>query len=139
MLPVTNESAPFCFHNAISGLASVLGGVLGYFLVGPWTELFPYLLVIAASTTRRVLMSSGASSACAVAVSDTWARMARTPRISPIVDRPRAEWDVCRMDQPPGIRNGLRHSAVRFRPPDLPAHEAQLRHGAFRDLERATI
>ena len=37
-------------YNAISGLASVLGGVLGYFLVGPWTEMFPYLLVIAASS-----------------------------------------------------------------------------------------
>ena len=37
-------------YNAISGLAAVLGGVLGYFLVGPWTELFPYLLVIAASS-----------------------------------------------------------------------------------------
>ena len=37
-------------YNAVSGLAAVLGGVLGYFLVGPWTELFPYLLVIAASS-----------------------------------------------------------------------------------------
>ncbi len=37
-------------YNAISGLAAVLGGVLGYFLVGPWTELFPYLLVVAASS-----------------------------------------------------------------------------------------
>jgi zinc and cadmium transporter len=37
-------------YNAISGLAAVLGGVLGYFLVGPWTDLFPYLLVIAASS-----------------------------------------------------------------------------------------
>ena len=37
-------------YNAVSGMASVLGGVLGYFLVGPWTELFPYLLVIAASS-----------------------------------------------------------------------------------------
>jgi zinc and cadmium transporter len=37
-------------YNAISGLAAVFGGVLGYFLVGPWTELFPYLLVVAASS-----------------------------------------------------------------------------------------
>jgi zinc and cadmium transporter len=37
-------------YNAISGMAAVLGGVLGYFLVGPWTEMFPYLLVIAASS-----------------------------------------------------------------------------------------
>ncbi|MEQ1803803.1 MAG: ZIP family metal transporter [Burkholderiaceae bacterium] len=37
-------------YNAISGLSAVLGGVLGYFLVGPWTEMFPYLLVIAASS-----------------------------------------------------------------------------------------
>ena len=37
-------------YNALSGLASVLGGVAGYFLVGPWTELFPFLLVVAASS-----------------------------------------------------------------------------------------
>ena len=37
-------------YNAISGLAAVVGGVLGFFLVGPWTELFPYLLVVAASS-----------------------------------------------------------------------------------------
>jgi zinc and cadmium transporter len=37
-------------YNAVSGLAAVLGGVLGYFLVGPWTEFFPYLLVVAASS-----------------------------------------------------------------------------------------
>jgi zinc and cadmium transporter len=36
--------------NAISGLAAVLGGVLGYFVVGPWEALFPYLLVVAASS-----------------------------------------------------------------------------------------
>jgi zinc and cadmium transporter len=36
--------------NALSGLAAVAGGVLGYFLVGPWENLFPYLLVIAASS-----------------------------------------------------------------------------------------
>ena len=38
------------FYNAISGLASVLGGVLGYFIVGPWEALFPYLLVAASSS-----------------------------------------------------------------------------------------
>ncbi|PPE71642.1 ZIP family metal transporter [Caldimonas thermodepolymerans] len=38
------------FYNALSGLAAVLGGVLGYFVVGPWEDLFPYLLVIASSS-----------------------------------------------------------------------------------------
>jgi len=28
----------------------VLGGILGYFVVGPWQSAFPYLLVIAASS-----------------------------------------------------------------------------------------
>lgn len=37
-------------YNAISGLASVVGGVVGYFVVGPWQALFPYLLVVAASS-----------------------------------------------------------------------------------------
>jgi zinc and cadmium transporter len=37
-------------YNAISGLASVVGGVLGYFIVGPWEGLFPYLLVAASSS-----------------------------------------------------------------------------------------
>jgi len=36
--------------NALSGLAAVVGGVLGYFVVGPWEALFPYLLVVAASS-----------------------------------------------------------------------------------------
>ena len=36
--------------NAISGLAAVAGGVLGYFVVGPWEQLFPYLLVVASSS-----------------------------------------------------------------------------------------
>jgi zinc and cadmium transporter len=36
--------------NALSGLAAVLGGVVGYFVVGPWESLFPYLLVVAASS-----------------------------------------------------------------------------------------
>jgi zinc and cadmium transporter len=38
------------FFNAVSGLAAVAGGVLGYFVVGPWQAYFPYLLVIAASS-----------------------------------------------------------------------------------------
>ena len=38
------------FYNALSGLAAVAGGVIGYFVVGPWQALFPYLLVIAASS-----------------------------------------------------------------------------------------
>ncbi|HEY0859064.1 MAG TPA: ZIP family metal transporter [Albitalea sp.] len=37
-------------YNAMSGLAAVAGGVLGYYIVGPWREMFPYLLVIAASS-----------------------------------------------------------------------------------------
>jgi len=37
-------------YNALSGLASVVGGVLGYFVVGPWEALFPYLLVAASSS-----------------------------------------------------------------------------------------
>jgi zinc and cadmium transporter len=36
--------------NALSGFAAVAGGVLGYFVVGPWESLFPYLLVVAASS-----------------------------------------------------------------------------------------
>jgi zinc and cadmium transporter len=28
----------------------VVGGVAGYWIVGPWAELFPYLLVVAASS-----------------------------------------------------------------------------------------
>ena len=36
--------------NALSGLAAVVGGVLGYFVVGPWETLFPYLLVVASSS-----------------------------------------------------------------------------------------
>ena len=37
-------------YNAISGMAAVVGGVLGYFVVGPWEALFPYLLVAASSS-----------------------------------------------------------------------------------------
>jgi zinc and cadmium transporter len=37
-------------YNALSGLASVAGGVLGYFAMGPFEPLFPYLLVVASSS-----------------------------------------------------------------------------------------
>lgn len=36
--------------NALSGLAAVAGGVLGYFLVGQWDEVLPYMLVVASSS-----------------------------------------------------------------------------------------
>ncbi|MEK8047747.1 ZIP family metal transporter [Ideonella margarita] len=38
------------FYNALSGLAAVVGGVLGYFVLGTWQAIFPYLLVVAASS-----------------------------------------------------------------------------------------
>jgi len=38
------------FYNAVSGLAAVLGGIVGYFVVGPWQAAFPYLLVVASSS-----------------------------------------------------------------------------------------
>ena len=38
------------FFNAVSGLAAVAGGVIGYLVVGPWEALFPYLLVVASSS-----------------------------------------------------------------------------------------
>jgi zinc and cadmium transporter len=37
-------------YNAASGLTAVIGGVLGYFVVGAWQPIFPYLLVIASSS-----------------------------------------------------------------------------------------
>jgi zinc and cadmium transporter len=37
-------------YNAVSGLAAVVGGVVGYFIIGPWEALFPYLLVVASSS-----------------------------------------------------------------------------------------
>jgi zinc and cadmium transporter len=37
-------------YNALSGLAAVVGGVLGYYVVGPLQAYFPYLLVVAASS-----------------------------------------------------------------------------------------
>lgn len=38
------------FYNALSGMAAVVGGVLGYFLIGPWQEYLPYMMVVAASS-----------------------------------------------------------------------------------------
>jgi len=37
-------------YNALSGGAAVVGGVVGYFVVGSWEALFPYLLVAASSS-----------------------------------------------------------------------------------------
>ncbi|MDP2004905.1 MAG: ZIP family metal transporter [Rubrivivax sp.] len=37
-------------YNALSGLAAVVGGVLGYYLVGPFEAALPYLLVVASSS-----------------------------------------------------------------------------------------
>lgn len=37
-------------YNAVSGLAAVVGGIVGYLVVGPWASMFPYLLVIASSS-----------------------------------------------------------------------------------------
>lgn len=37
-------------YNALSGLAAVVGGVVGYFVVGAMEEIFPYLLVVASSS-----------------------------------------------------------------------------------------
>ena len=37
-------------YNALAGLAAVVGGVLGYFLIGPWREYLPYMMVVAASS-----------------------------------------------------------------------------------------
>ncbi len=37
-------------YNVLSGLAAVVGGVLGYYLVGPFADWLPYLLVVASSS-----------------------------------------------------------------------------------------
>ncbi len=44
-------------YNAISGLAAVVGGVLGYVVIGPWAEYLPYMMVAAASSFVYVAMS----------------------------------------------------------------------------------
>lgn len=43
--------------NALSGLSAVAGGVIGHFVVGPWTDLFPYFLVVAASSFIYVALA----------------------------------------------------------------------------------
>ena len=43
--------------NALSGLSAVVGGVVGYLAVGPWTDLFPYFLVVAASSFIYVALA----------------------------------------------------------------------------------
>lgn len=45
------------YFNALSGLASVVGGVLGYFVLAPWQALFPYLLVVASSSFLYVAVA----------------------------------------------------------------------------------
>jgi zinc and cadmium transporter len=37
-------------YNMISGMSAVVGGLLGYFLIGPWKEYLPYMMVVAASS-----------------------------------------------------------------------------------------
>jgi zinc and cadmium transporter len=37
-------------YNGLSGLAAVVGGVLGYVLIEPWQAYLPYLMVVAASS-----------------------------------------------------------------------------------------
>ena len=37
-------------YNMISGLAAVVGGVLGYVLIEPWQAYLPYMMVVAASS-----------------------------------------------------------------------------------------
>jgi zinc and cadmium transporter len=45
------------FFNAMSGLAAVVGGVVGYFVVGSWDTVFPYFLVVAASSFLYVAVA----------------------------------------------------------------------------------
>lgn len=37
-------------YNMISGMSAVVGGVLGYYLIGPFKDYLPYMMVIAASS-----------------------------------------------------------------------------------------
>jgi len=37
-------------YNMISGMAAVVGGVLGYYLIAPWEAYLPYMMVVAASS-----------------------------------------------------------------------------------------
>jgi zinc and cadmium transporter len=43
--------------NALAGLSAVAGGVAGYFLVRPWQEALPYLLVVASSSFIYVALA----------------------------------------------------------------------------------
>jgi len=44
-------------YNALSGLTAVVGGILGYFVVGAWQAMFPYLLVVASSSCIYVAVA----------------------------------------------------------------------------------
>ncbi len=37
-------------YNAISGTAAMVGGVVGYVVIGPWQHYLPYMMVVAASS-----------------------------------------------------------------------------------------
>ncbi|MEY4763955.1 MAG: hypothetical protein RI907_628, partial [Pseudomonadota bacterium] len=37
-------------YNMLSGMAAVVGGVLGYVLIDPWRDYLPYMMVVAASS-----------------------------------------------------------------------------------------
>ncbi len=37
-------------YNMISGMSAVVGGVLGYYLIGPFQDYLPYMMVVAASS-----------------------------------------------------------------------------------------
>ena len=43
--------------DALSGLAAVAGGIIGCIVVGPWQSYFPYLLVIASSSSIYVAVA----------------------------------------------------------------------------------
>jgi zinc and cadmium transporter len=43
--------------NALSGLAAVAGGIAGYFAVGPWEALFPYLIAFASASFLYVAVA----------------------------------------------------------------------------------
>ena len=44
-------------YNGFSGLAAVVGGVFGYYLVGPWAQVLPFLLVVAASSVIDIAVA----------------------------------------------------------------------------------
>ena len=65
-------------YNAISGLAAVVGGVVGYFVVGPWQALFP---VPAGGGGEQLHLCRGGRPAAAVAASPAVARNAGADRL----------------------------------------------------------